>query len=162
LSCFSAWTALIGDTSRKGKLRTLRSAVERFGSTRRVTFHDFSGLGRSARLCTSLKNLRVEDPLFVAQDRLAPDQDSHFHPRGDFAPYRTLFSDIPELGISDSIPLTEYFPFRARTPASASAKRFVTHFCSVCSLQGLNNESRIKSARAAAHHRWGYTSPAGE
>jgi len=36
--------------------------------------------------------------------------------------------------------------------ASASAKRFFTHFCSGCSLQGLNNESRIKSGRAAADH----------
>ena len=33
---------------------------------------------------------------------------------------------------------------------AAPAKRFFTHFCSGCSLQGLNNESRTKSGRAAA------------
>ena len=30
--------------------------------------------------------------------------------------YESTTRNIPELGISDSIPLTEYFPFRARTP----------------------------------------------
>jgi hypothetical protein len=51
----------------------------------------------------------------VAQDLALPTKGSHSHPGGDFAPYRALFSDIPELGISESIPLTEYCPFRART-----------------------------------------------
>jgi hypothetical protein len=34
---------------------------------------------------------------------------------------RTIISDIPELGISECIPLTEYNPFRALTPNSAGA-----------------------------------------
>ena len=33
--------------------------------------------------------------------------------------------NIPELGISDSIPLTEYFPFRARTPFQIAERFYV-------------------------------------
>ena len=36
--------------------------------------------------------------------------------RKDWARSPPTTRNIPELGISDSIPLTEYFPFRSRTP----------------------------------------------
>jgi hypothetical protein len=50
-----------------------------------------SGPGHSSRVLERFTGpLVLEDPLFVGEDRLAPDRDSHFHPRGDFAPYRTF------------------------------------------------------------------------
>jgi hypothetical protein len=49
--------------------------------------------------------------------------------------------------------VVEYLKVIPDRRASASAKRSFTHFCSDCSLQGLKNESRIKSGRAAADRR---------
>jgi hypothetical protein len=39
--------------------------------------------------------------------------------RKDWARSPPTTRNIPELGISESIPLTEYFPFRVRTPNGA-------------------------------------------
>ena len=42
---------------------------------------------------------------------------------GSGNPYGSRTRNIPELGISESIPLTEYFPFRARTPSREPRER---------------------------------------
>ena len=83
-------TQHIGVSSRNGKNRTLRPSKDH--STKRK------------RSRTRLQLVLCDDwhgntGCLVAQDFSLADQGSQSHPRGDFAPYRALFSDIPSSGI---------------------------------------------------------------